>query len=141
MVREFYDEMTFRTNVVAKKASLALQHGLERFEVTPEQWSVLNVIDQKAPISQRHVAEFAEKDAPTVNRIIDVLLRKNLIDKAVDAKDRRITLLSLSVEGKQKVQLIRNVVEETCGNFYKGLTKQELVVFVHILALIENNLE
>ncbi|MBC1501484.1 MarR family transcriptional regulator [Listeria weihenstephanensis] len=140
-MREFYDGIAFRTNVVAKKASLGLQHALERFEVTPEQWSVLNVVDQKAPISQRHVADFAEKDAPTVNRIIDVLVRKNLMTKMVDEKDRRITLLSLSIEGKQKVQLIRNVVEETCAHFYQGISDVELATYLDILARIENNLE
>ncbi|MBC1458592.1 MarR family winged helix-turn-helix transcriptional regulator [Listeria newyorkensis] len=140
-MRDFYDDITFRTNVVARKASLGLQHGLERFDVTPEQWSVLNVVDQKAPISQRHVAELVEKDAPTVNRIMDVLVRKNLLEKVVDKKDRRITLLSLTMEGKQKVQLIRNVVEETCSHFYQGISDAELGVYLDVLARIENNLE
>ncbi|MBC1475052.1 MarR family transcriptional regulator [Listeria grandensis] len=140
-MRGFYEDVAFRTNVVAKKTSLHLQHGLERFEVTPEQWSVLNVVDQKAPISQRHIAAFTEKDAPTVNRIIDVLIRKNLMTKAIDAQDRRITSLALSTEGKQKVQLIRNVVEETCTHFYRGIADTELAVYLDILARIENNLE
>ncbi|MBC1435451.1 MarR family transcriptional regulator [Listeria rocourtiae] len=140
-MRDFHDSITFRMNVVARKASLGLQHGLKRYDVTPEQWSVLNVLNQRAPISQKHVAELVEKDAPTVNRIVDVLVRKNLIVKIVDEKDRRVTLLSLSMEGRQKVQMIRNVVEMTCVQFYKGISDAELGVFLDILMRIENNLE
>ncbi|WP_036098390.1 MarR family winged helix-turn-helix transcriptional regulator [Listeria floridensis] len=140
-MRQKYDEFSFQTTNVAKKMHLFLSRSLAEYQVTPEQWTVLNIIEQKAPISQKQLAEFAEKDAPTINRIIDVLLRKKLVIRNTDAQDRRKTLLHLTTAGADLTELLRGKVEQACSKMFTGFSAMDLTKFAELLNRIEKNIE
>ncbi|MHC5251554.1 MarR family winged helix-turn-helix transcriptional regulator [Listeria kieliensis] len=140
-MRQKFDEFSFQTTKIAKKMHLFLSRNLADLQVTPEQWTILNIIHQKAPISQRELAGLSEKDTPTVNRIIEVLQRKNLVIREIDAVDRRKTLLSLSDKGSELTRILQETVEEACKNMFAGFSEQDLQTFATLLNQIENNIE
>ncbi|MEN2667672.1 MarR family transcriptional regulator [Listeria aquatica] len=141
MMRQKFDEFSFQTTKIAKKMHLFLSRSLADLEVTPEQWTILNIIQQKAPISQKQLAELSEKDTPTVNRIIDVLLRKDLVIRKTDEVDRRKTLLSLNEKGEKLTSVLQETVEEACKKMFADFSEQDLRTFATLLNQIENNIE
>ena len=133
--------LSFRTAVVSKKMHLFVMRQLAPLDITPEQWAVLSAIKETENTSQKILAELTEKDRPTVNRIMDVLLRKELVEKCVDAKDRRKTIISLTESGTKKIEAISLVIKKALTEMFKGLTESEIKHFLNTLQLIEKNIE
>lgn len=120
---------------------LFVMRQLAPLDITPEQWAVLSAIKETENTSQKILAELTEKDRPTVNRIMDVLLRKELVEKCVDAKDRRKTIISLTESGTKKIEAISLVIKKALTEMFKGLTESEIKHFLNTLQLIEKNIE
>ena len=57
--------------------------------VTVDQWIILQTIHKDNGLSQFDIANLTFKDAPTVTRIIDLLVGKELIERIADPDDRR----------------------------------------------------
>lgn len=109
------------------------------FEITVDQWVILNRIDQDGSIYSNDLAQQVMKDAPTVTRILDILEQKNLVKRTIDSTDRRKTSLTLSKKGKELVQQVRPVVIEMRKDGWKGLTDNDLKKLQSILDTIYEN--
>lgn len=133
--------LSFRTAVVSKKMHLFVMRQLAPLDITPEQWAVLSAIKETENTSQKILAELTEKDRPTVNRIMDVLLRKELVEKCVDTKDRRKTIISLTESGTKKIEAISLIIKKALTEMFQGLTESEIEQFLRTLQLIEKNIE
>ena len=77
--------------------------------ITIDQWVVLKYIGENNGSSQADIAKNSAKDAPTTTRIIDQLVRKKLVQRNADAKDRRKFKVMVTDKG---LQLIKKVVPE-----------------------------
>lgn len=55
----------------------------------------------QGPHTNRQLAEAAGVSAPTATRMIDVLVRSELVTRVEDPADRRAVLISLTAEGKR----------------------------------------
>ncbi|EAC6448632.1 MarR family transcriptional regulator [Listeria monocytogenes] len=140
-MRGYYDEISFDVNTKAKKMHLFLLRSIASYDVTPEQWSVLEGIEANEPISQKEIALWTKKDTPTVNRIVDVLLRKELVVREVSTEDRRISLLSLTDKGRKETHELRDIVEASCEKMFAGISRADLEQFTTILKNISTNIE
>ncbi|WP_088810590.1 MULTISPECIES: MarR family winged helix-turn-helix transcriptional regulator [Listeria] len=140
-MRQEFDNLTFNTTVMAKNMHLYLTRNLSEFNVTPEQWSVLNVIQQKQPLSQKELAQFVHKDTPTVNRIIDVLIRKELVTSQTNSEDRRKTHISLTKKGENETNQLRYVVEDTCKTIFRHISSDDLKLWQQIMLQIDQNIK
>ncbi len=140
-MRGYYDEISFSVNTTAKKMHLFLMRAIASYDVTPEQWSVLEGIEANEPISQKEIALWTKKDTPTVNRIVDVLLRKELIVREVSSEDRRISLLSLTEKGRIETNELRDIVEANCKKMFAGISQEDVEQLTAILKNVSANLE
>lgn len=139
-MRQKYDDLTFTTTVTAKNMHLYLTRQLSDFNITPEQWSVLNVIQQKQPLTQKELAQLVLKDTPTVNRIIDVLVRKELVSNETAPLDRRKTFINLTSKGEEETTQLRTVVEETCSTLFSHIQPSDLQIWQQIMKQINKNI-
>ncbi|EIA19030.1 MarR family winged helix-turn-helix transcriptional regulator [Listeria fleischmannii] len=139
-MRQKYDDLTFTTTVTAKNMHLYLTRQLSDFNITPEQWSVLNVIQQKQPLTQKELAQLVLKDTPTVNRIIDVLVRKELVSNETDPLDRRKAFINLTSKGEEETTQLRTVVEETCSTLFSHIQPSDLQIWQQIMKQINKNI-
>jgi DNA-binding MarR family transcriptional regulator len=62
---------------------------IRKFDLTPEQWSVLTCLAEQDGLPQKQVAEITFKDQPTTGRIIDRLVEKGLVRREANPGDRR----------------------------------------------------
>ncbi len=114
---------------------------LKDFDVTPEQWTVLKRLAEQDGISQKQLAMKAEKDQPTVTRILDILERKELIYKQKNTEDRRSFLIFITEKGmtakNELSPFIEELYEET---ILKGISEEELEVYKSVLSQINANM-
>ena len=69
-------------------------------DITIDQWLVLNAISEKPDLSQLEIAERVFKDASSVTRIIDLLIKKEYLQRETHEWDRRRFSLGLTKEGQ-----------------------------------------
>ncbi|QTH43684.1 MarR family transcriptional regulator [Cohnella sp. LGH] len=96
----------FMLGTAYRKASSLFQSRLKRFDITPEQWSILYQVDLADGLIQKEIAERAGKDRPTTTRILDHLERKELVARRTDNRDRRSFQVAITDKG-------RNLIRET----------------------------
>jgi MarR family transcriptional regulator, transcriptional regulator for hemolysin len=108
-------------------------------EITIDQWLVLNAIGEKPDISQLEIAEKVFKDAASVTRIIDLLIKKNYLAREAHSSDRRRFRLNLTKEGKTLLKTIARVVEKNRRTALKGIPEKDLLKMKETLNLMIDN--
>lgn len=109
--------------------------------LTPEQWVIIDLLTQENGLSQSDLAEQSFKDAPSISRIIDVLVKKNYVERNPSKEDRRKFEIFLTQEGRALEQQVRPVVSELRAKSWQGLTKEDYDSFIKIINRIFKNME
>lgn len=116
------------------------QHG---FEVTVEQWILLKRIyeELETGISQVELANTTFKEPAAVTRTLDILQRKELIERLPNPEDRRAFLIQLSNQGKALVEEMTPLVQAMRKDAFAGLSNQEMDTLKMLINKIYDNIE
>ena len=114
------------------------QNGIN---VTPEQYLVLDILWEKQSLSQQNIADLIQKDKNSVTKIIDSLEKKNLVNRVVDQKDRRINKIELTKEGLALEKITTEVAINFMNDTVKDIDNQDLDRFVEVMRKLKDNLD
>lgn len=114
---------------------------LKPFDVTPEQWVVLNRLADGDGVSQRELADRIAKDQPNTTRILDKMEQKGLIRRDPHLEDRRAFRIFLTEQGSQLRERILPVVRELRNNAGCGFSKGEITMLQELLRKFLANLD
>ena len=108
--------------------SLALQHAFQAkgFNITPEQWGVLNRLWENEGIHQSALAERASKDRHNITRILNLLEKNGFISRTPDKEDKRRLNVYLTKKGKALKQKLIPIVIGCLKKCFEGLTQEEV---------------
>ncbi len=85
--------------------------------LTPAQFSTLLRISQHGAVSQNHLGRLAATDVATIKGVVDRLKAKKLIETSADKTDKRRTLISLTAQGRELIEKLkengRDITEAT----------------------------
>jgi DNA-binding MarR family transcriptional regulator len=109
------------------------------FDITIDQWLVLNALYEKPDITQLEIAGKVFKDTASVTRIIDLLIKKGLLIREAHNTDRRRFTLELTAEGRKLITKITGVVERNRAIALQGITEKELIRMKETLNNIIDN--
>ncbi len=124
-----------------------LKHGLGQafktngYDITPEQWAILNRLWEQEGLSQVELADQTFKDKPTVTRMLDILERKHLLYRQRDESDRRAFKVYLTEEGRILQGQLIPVAMEVLERGQKNLTNEEIEFLREKLNKIYHNFE
>ncbi|MDD2336138.1 MAG: MarR family transcriptional regulator [Geobacteraceae bacterium] len=113
---------------------------LKPFDVTPEQWVVLNCLSTEDGVCQRELAERIVKDQPNTTRILDKMEFKGLIRRLPDPRDRRAFLVFHTAEGKRVREELLPVIRNLHKSSIKGFTDEEITLLKKLLERFTGNL-
>ena len=114
------------------------QNGIN---VTPEQYLVLDILWGKQSLSQQNIADIIQKDKNSVTKIIDSLEKKNLVNRVVDKKDRRINKIELTQEGLALEKITTEVAINFMNDTIKDIDNQDLDKLVEVMRKLKENLD
>ncbi|TDE09998.1 MarR family winged helix-turn-helix transcriptional regulator [Dyadobacter psychrotolerans] len=131
----------FKIDTTIKKIRNALQKQLNEggFDLTVDQWVLIDHIKRAPSISQNELAELTFKDPPTVTRIIDLLEKKGLVERAPAAGDRRKFNLFLTEKGADTYREAFPIVAEIRRKGWGDLEETDYQHFVRIMDSIYQN--
>lgn len=137
------DSYGYLINLAAQRLKYELHQTFQAkgYEITPEQWAVLNRLWEEDGLSQVELAERTFKDKPGTTRILNLLEQKGVVLRRRDAEDGRVIHVYLTKAGKDLKEKLIPCAEEVLVKSGQNLTKQELAQFRHTLTKILNNLE
>ncbi|MBE9466047.1 MarR family winged helix-turn-helix transcriptional regulator [Dyadobacter subterraneus] len=131
----------FKIDTTIKKIRNALQKQLidAGFDLTVDQWVLIDHIYREQGISQNGLAELTFKDPPTVTRIIDLLEKKGLVERGLAVGDRRKFNLFLTEKGQTIYNEAFPIVAEIRRKGWGDLDEADYQHFVRIMDSIYNN--
>ena len=126
----------------AKKIKLELQRKFNDIgvDITVDQWVVLLELHQHGTQNQVELCERCCKDAPTITRIIELLVKKDLVTRESCKDDRRKFNISLSKKGKILVQKLLPLIIEFRKQGWNQLTEKDIQHIERITKKIQDNL-
>jgi DNA-binding MarR family transcriptional regulator len=92
--------LPYRLSVLSERISNAIARVYaRRFGLSIPEWRLIAVLGRFGPLSANGVAGRTYMDKVRVSRAVQRLLERGLIERAMDAEDRRRSILRLSPEG------------------------------------------
>jgi len=144
MLKEVFTNIIGNAIVAAGRAIKV--HNIEmytknNFEITPEQYVVLNML-KKESYSQAKLCELLLKDKSNMTRIISVLEAKNLVQKQQQTENGKlVNKISLLPEGEALCSKITPFMNESRKKYLRDITEDEMYTCIKVLGKIQNNLE
>ncbi len=131
----------FKIDTTIKKIRNALQKRFvdAGFDLTVDQWVVIDHLHRNPGIAQSTLAELTTKDAPTVTRIIDLLAKKGLVERRMADDDRRKFLVFLTLDGEKLYEQMLPAVVEIRRQGWGNLSDDDYQHFVRIMDEIYQN--
>ncbi|MBW3588799.1 MAG: MarR family transcriptional regulator [Actinobacteria bacterium] len=110
-------------------------------DITPSMISALHSVEALGPIPLGELAQVEKIQPPTMTLIVNRLDDQGLIKKDVDASDRRITRISISVEGKKFLGSHRSRKDAYLARALEELSDHELAKIEKAIPILEKLLE
>jgi len=107
--------------------------------LTIDQWLVLKTIVDSPGISQRDIAIIVFKDEASVTRIIELLVKKDLLSRNFHATDRRKFELIANKNSKKILKKIQDIVIKNRATALNGIDPAELEIVKSVLLTISAN--
>ncbi|HWA04149.1 MAG TPA: MarR family winged helix-turn-helix transcriptional regulator [Rhizomicrobium sp.] len=124
----------YRLSVVTNRMSAAIaRHYSERFGLSIPEWRVMAVLGQTPGLSAREVAERTAMDKVQVSRAVAGLMRRKRVARIGDARDGRITRLSLTSQGAAIYEEIVPTALALESAFLAALAPAERSAFLSLL--------
>lgn len=108
-------------------------------DITTEQWVLLMNLYEQDGQSQAELANGSFKNAPTVSRIIDLLVRKQWVERRIADDDRRRFQVCLTNTGREVVEKIYPAVRALRHKGWEGLSDEDYQTFLRIINRIFDN--
>jgi DNA-binding MarR family transcriptional regulator len=122
------------------KDELAHRFRQAGYDVTPEEWAILNRLWEQDGLSQNEIAERTIKDKTTVTRFLNQMEAKGLVTRESSKEDRRSKKVHLTSNGQKLKRTLIKITEELLAEVSSGFSETDKKTTFHSLKKIENNL-
>lgn len=112
------------------------------YDLTVDQWLVLKrVFDSNGEVNQTDIAEMLGKDGASVTRILDLLVKKDLLYRQMNEVDRRKFDLVMTPKGNTYVQELTPLVQAIRATALHNVSEAEVLVLRSVLEKIAANMQ
>lgn len=110
------------------------------FDVTPEQWFVLNKLAWNDGQSQNDLCDTIFADRPNLSRMLAKMEAKGLVERRADPADGRRVLVFLTPLGRTLHNGFAAGVGDERERLFVGLNPDDVAALVRVLDQLERNL-
>ena len=110
-------------------------------KATLEQFTALSILWYDDGLKQQEIAERLNRDKTTITRMINNMVRKNMVVKVPDKSDHRAFLIYLTHLGRQLQEQLMLLSGPVYLKMMKGLKKDEISSGIALLNKILGNLK
>jgi DNA-binding MarR family transcriptional regulator len=125
---------SFRQNVQVKIKESDINISFELLEIIALLWS-------KDGINQQELAEIAIKDKSSMTYLVDNLVRRNLVTRVEDGRDRRNKLVFLTEEGKALEKKLHPLLNEMYDKAADNVNAADMEKAILVVRNMNENLK
>ena len=114
----------------------AFRRRIAHLGVTPDQFTVMRTLLEKAGITQRVLAMEMSSDANTIASLIDRMEAAGLVRRRPHERDRRAQRLDLTAQGRRKYRAARSVAVVMQAEILRALPSGAREKFLRSLAKV-----
>ena len=118
-----------------------MDDSLKKYGLDNSRRRILLAVSARPQASISELAELSIIKIPTATKIIYRLKDEGLLETAVCDDDSRVTRVSLTPEGLEKVIKINEITSLVLNNSFKGLKPNDIKKLNDLLQIIKTNLE
>lgn len=132
----------FKLDATLKKIRNYWQKSFDALQkdITVDQWLLVENLYKHKRITHNELARLTSKDITTVSRIIELLVKKELVERQGSTDDRRKVFVQLTPAGVNKYKDVRPLVLEMRKTGWKNLSEDDYNELTRILDVIYNNI-
>ncbi len=128
------------TGLLSKVATLQM-FAQNEFDITPEQYMILALLDEQGELYQRQICEMSYKDRPNITRIINILEKDGLVIRIPDVNGRKILKIHLTPKGREVHAKIKPYMIELRDETVKNISTEDLEACQKVLGQMIDNLD
>lgn len=110
------------------------------FELTPEQFVILEVLMEHDGLYQRQLCEITMKDRPNMTRIVNILENAGYVTRVSDKNKRRIYKIFLTNKARANYPAMHDALIKIRSVIAEGINKKDMDVCLNVLNKVLNNL-
>ena len=126
-----------------------LKKDMQSYGLNPTEFTVMEVLFNKGEQPIQIIGNKVLLASSSITYVIDQLEKKNLVERKVNEKDRRVTLVSLSEEGNalmeeifpQHTAVIEEVFSDISDEDLQTLSKNMKSIGYKAVDLVENDID
>ncbi|MEK6476331.1 MarR family transcriptional regulator [Catalinimonas sp. 4WD22] len=136
------DSIGYNINIAANFLKKHLNQTFKSagYDVTSEQWSILNRLWEKDGINQLEIAGITLKDNASVTRTLELMEKKGLIVRQIDQDDRRNRRIYLTEAGKALRKPLIHCAESVLKKATVDISAEEISLLNELSRRIIENL-
>jgi len=140
--RSARDRFGFRFAVLARRWRRAVEQTLAQSGLTDATWApLIHLAEFGDGITQRDLAARVGIDGSSLVRLLDIVERRGLIERRVDAADRRARLIFLTKAGHDEVADIRHVLARGGAELLADVSDAEMEALLSVFDRITRRLD
>jgi DNA-binding MarR family transcriptional regulator len=122
---------------VETEVTISMANALNVYELTPLQYSVMSFVDMEGvDFSSAQLSRRFFMTPQSMNEIVTILQRKNMLIKTKDPHHKRVLRLNLTDEGKAVLTNCNAAIDAVERDLFGGLKDKELANFRTLLGKI-----
>lgn len=145
--KEMQQDLEFIFPIISGKVSTAINRILfrnfkrENLDITPEQWTVLAFLWKEDGVTQQRLCDATYKDKPSMTRLIDNLVKQNLVVRKSSPTDRRSNHIYITPEGRSIEERANAAVNDAVEKALVGIDDEGIERIRVVLKLIFGNIQ
>ena len=133
----------YMINSLAREMNACLYRSFREkgFEITAQQWAVLNRLWEMEGLHQSKLAQKTTKNRHNMTMILKQLEIKGFIEKRSDTQDKRLQRVYLTKSGKDLKDKLIPVAIDTIEKLFRGVNSRDMDAIRRIHKTIIHNLK
>lgn len=99
---------------------------LKRVEMDVPRWRITLILKEHSELSMSEIAGHAVAKLPTTTKIVYRMREEGLVNLSTSPRDGRVTLVSLTPQGLESLELVQDSVSNLFRNSFKGLSSSQV---------------
>jgi len=111
------------------------------YAITHEELGVLVLLGNTDGATQTHLANTLAKDKAVITRLLNRLVKKQIVERRTDTLDRRLVRAFLTGNGQKMLQCVRPILMDYVKAAIHGVSQPEFDTTCAVLRRITGNLQ
>ena len=130
-------------NFVHNRFKLWVNESLQKsgYNITAEQFLLLDTLWMEGPLSQQKIADIMLKDKNSVVKLVNSLEALGLVTREVNQNDRRENIVTVTKRGIEIQEPVTQAALNAVEQITSGLSDEEISTFIKALDTMAGNMD